>query len=127
MCQTNAWLLLAPKHMRNDHDCSKQYQYFCELSRNTAVVASMACCRAYNQLKQKREEEARRREEEEDLINLLRAEEAAERDRRAAEAHRARQEALRADMLAANQAMLRLKVGCAPTVALVMMHSQIQT
>ncbi len=52
----------------------------------------------------------RRREEEENLINLLRAEEAAERDRAAAEAHRERQAALRAEMLAANQAMLRLKV-----------------
>ncbi len=67
--------------------------------------------RAYGQLKQQKEEEARRREEEEDLINLLRAEEAAERDRRATDAARARQEKLRAEMLAANKAMMRLKVG----------------
>lgn len=77
----------------------------------SAITAAMLVgCRAYDQLKQQKEEEARAREAEKDLINLLRAEEVAERDRLRAKEHAARQAALRAEMLAATQEMLRLKV-----------------
>lgn len=79
--------------------------------------------RAYDQLKQQKEEEDRRREEEKDLINLLRSEEAAKRDRQATDAARARQEKLRIEMLLANQEMLRLKVRPHPFHSSLLSHS----
>jgi hypothetical protein len=55
------------------------------------------------------EAEMARKEEEERLINLLREEEEAERMRAAAAAKRAREEAMKAEMMAANEQMLALK------------------
>ncbi|CAL8467315.1 g6852 [Coccomyxa elongata] len=97
----------AEDRRRQQYSAAKQALLEKEATRNATKQERADW--AYDQLKQKQEEEARRREQEEDLINLLRAEEAAERDRATAEAHRERQHALRADMMAANKAMLRLK------------------
>ncbi|KAI7842034.1 hypothetical protein COHA_004235 [Chlorella ohadii] len=65
--------------------------------------------RAYELLKRQKEEENARREEEEALLDLLRAELEAVRARRAAEERKQRQEAMRHEMLAANQLQLQLK------------------
>lgn len=51
-----------------------------------------------------------RREEEEELINLLRQEELEEKRRGEEDAARRKAEAVRADMIAANQYQMRLKV-----------------
>ena len=66
--------------------------------------------RTYETLKQQHVAEARRQQEEESLISLLHAEQAAQRDQQAADARLQYQIRLRAEMLAANQQMLHLKV-----------------
>lgn len=65
--------------------------------------------RTYETLKQQHLAEARRQQEEESLIRLLHAEQAAQRERQAADAHLQQQNRLRAEMSAANQQMLRMK------------------
>ena len=70
-----------------------------------------ACRRAYEILKRQQQEEEARREEEEALLDLLRAELAAERARVAAEQRRRRQEEMRREMVEANEVQKRLKVG----------------
>ena len=71
---------------------------------------TMPARRTYEALKQQHLAEARRQQEEESLISLLHAEQAAQRDRAAADARPQRQNRLRAEALAANQQMMRLKV-----------------
>lgn len=66
--------------------------------------------RMYEKVKKEMEEEAARREEEEELINLLRQEELEEKRRLEEEAVRRKAEQMRADMIAANQYQMRLKV-----------------
>lgn len=107
MCSGCSFLICNP-HCQKLLKAVSSPQFMMEASAITAAM--LVGCRAYDQLKQQKEEEARAREAEKDLINLLRAEEVAERDRLRAKEHAARQAALRAEMLAATQEMLRLKV-----------------
>lgn len=67
--------------------------------------------RAYELLKQQQEEAAAAREEEQALLDLLQAELEAERARRAAEERARRQQAMRQEMVEANETQKRLKVG----------------
>lgn len=66
--------------------------------------------RIYERLKAEREAETAHREEEDFLVNLMREEEAAERDRAEAAARAARREAAKAEMIAANKMQMQLKV-----------------
>lgn len=67
-------------------------------------------CRIYERLKAEREAETAHREEEDFLVNLMREEEAAERERAEAAARAARREAAKAEMIAANKYQMQLKV-----------------
>lgn len=67
-------------------------------------------CRMYEQLKQQQEAEAARKEEEDRLIDLLRAEEEAERLRLKSEAQRRQQEQVKLDLQRANEEQKRMRV-----------------
>ncbi len=66
--------------------------------------------RLYEQLKLQQEAEAARKEEEDRLIDLLRAEEEAERLRLKAEAQRQHQEQVKLDLQRANEEQKRIRV-----------------
>lgn len=66
--------------------------------------------RAYQQLKNQIDSENKKRQEEEERLSAMHSKQAAERERRATEAEKERQKRLKADMVAANNDMLRLKV-----------------
>ena len=68
------------------------------------------CGRLYEQLKLQSEAEAARKEEEDRLIDLLRAEEEAERLRLKAEAQRLHQEQVKLDLQRANEEQQRIRV-----------------
>ena len=78
--------------------------------RDQSCYCVERCCRIYERLKAEREAETAEREEEDFLVDLMRAEEAAERERAEAAARAARRETAKAEMIAANQLQMRLKV-----------------